>query len=78
MDTFKQLKDVLCQSEVEILADNPSLSDEEYHDAVWDLDDKFEKAKTLLDLIHIYEKMGYETCDANEVVVNTMVKMKIN
>jgi hypothetical protein len=75
MITFEELKDVLFQGETEVQSDNPLLSDEEYDDLVQKLDDKFEKAKTILDIIHIYEDMGYETYDANECIINTMMQL---
>lgn len=73
MITFEQLKDVLLQGEIEIQSDNELLSGEEFTDTVNDLEAKFKKAKTLLDLIHIYEDMGYETYDAFEYITNTLM-----
>ena len=70
MITFEKLKGVLCQGEVEILCDN-EVSDS----VIGEMEDKFEKAQTLLDLIHIYEGMGYETYDANETIINTMMQL---
>ena len=70
MITFKQLKGVLCQGEVEILYDN-EVSDS----VISEVEDKFERAESLLDLIHIYEEMGYETFDANETIINTMMQL---
>ena len=70
MITFEKLKGVLCQGEVEILYDN-EVSDS----VIGEMEDKFEKAQTLLDLIHIYEGMGYETYDANEIIINTMMQL---
>jgi hypothetical protein len=75
MITFKELKDVLFQGETEIQSDNPLLSDEEYDDLIQKLDDKFEKAKTILDIIHIYEDIGYETYEANESIISTMMQL---
>ena len=73
MITFEELKDVLFQGETEIQSDNPLLSDEEYDNLVQKLGNKFEKAKTILDIIHIYEDMGYETYEANESIINTIM-----
>jgi len=75
MITFDQLKAVLLQGEMEIQSDNPLLSDKEWDNFSSGLVTKFEKAKTLLDLIHIYEEMGYETYDANETIINTMMQL---
>ena len=74
MITFEQLKDVLLQGDIEIHSDNPLLSDEEFTEWANDLEAKFYKAKTLLDLVHIYEgKSGVETYDAFECIVNTLM-----
>jgi hypothetical protein len=74
MITFDQLKAVLLQGEIEIQSDNPLLSDEEYDDWASGLEAEFNKAKTLLDLIHIYEnKSGYETYDAYESIINALM-----
>jgi hypothetical protein len=62
--------DLLCQGEVEILYDS-----EVPDSVIGEMEYKFEKAQTLLDLIHIYEGMGYETHDAHEVIVNTMMQL---
>jgi len=75
MISFEQLKAVLLQGEIEILADNPLLSDQEYHDDVIELDEDFTEAKTLLDLINIYEGRGFETYEANECIINTMMQL---
>jgi hypothetical protein len=68
MITFKQLKEVLVQGEVEIHYDN-----EVPDSVIGEMESKFERANTLLDLIHIYEDMGYETYDANEKIINTLM-----
>ena len=77
MITFKQLKEVLLQGEIEILhdayIDDSNNSQFEHNSA--ELVTKFQKAETLLDLIHIYEGMGYETYDANECIINTMMQL---
>jgi hypothetical protein len=74
MITFDQLKAVLLQGEIEIQSDNPLLSDKEWDNFSSGLVTKFEKAKTLLDLIHIYEnKSGYETYDAYESIINALM-----
>ena len=70
MITFEKLKGVLCQGEIEILHDN-----EVPDSIIGEMEYKFEKANTLLDLIHIYEGMGYETYDANECIINTMMQL---
>jgi len=75
MITFEELKDVLFQGETEIQSDNPLLSDEEYDNLVQKLGNKFEKAKTILDIIHIYEDIGYETHDANECIISTIMQL---
>ena len=73
MITFEQLKEVLLQGEIEVQSDNPLLSDEEFTDCVNNLETEFHKAKTLLDLIHIYEDRGFETYEANECIINTLM-----
>jgi hypothetical protein len=73
MITFEQLKDVLLQGEIEIQSDNPLLSDKGFTDYVNDLEAEFYKAETLLDLIHIYENRGFETYEANECIINTLM-----
>lgn len=73
MITFEQLKDVLLQGEIEIQSDNPLLSAEEFVEEANNLEAEFHKAKTLLDLIHIYEDRGFETYEANECIINTLM-----
>lgn len=75
MITFEQLKDVLLQGDIEIHSDNPLLSDEEFTEWANDLEAKFYKAKTLLDLVHIYEGRfnGWETYDAFKHIVDTLM-----
>ena len=67
MITFKQLKGVLCDNFIEEIK-------EIYPNVVSMVEDKFEKAESLLDLIHIYEHWGYETYNANETIINTMMQ----
>jgi hypothetical protein len=70
MITFEQLKAVLLQGEFEIAQDN------EYgEDILAELYSDFANAKTLLDLIHIYENRGFETYEANECIINTMMQL---
>lgn len=75
MITFEQLKDVLLQGDIEIHSDNPLLSDEEFTEWANDLEAKFYKAKTLLDLVHIYEGRfnGWETYDAFKHIIDTLM-----
>jgi hypothetical protein len=75
MITFDKLKAVLLQGEIEIQSDNPLLSDAEWDSWVSKKEAEFDEAKTLLDLIHIYEGMGYETYNANEIIINTMMQL---
>jgi hypothetical protein len=75
MITFEQLKAVLLQGEIEILTDNTSLSDQEYHEAAQTLGEDFTKAKTLLDLVNIYGDWGFDTQEANECIINTMMQL---
>jgi hypothetical protein len=70
MITFEQLKGILCQGEVEIQYDN-----EVPDSVIGETENKFERANTLLDLVNIYEDMGYETHTAHEVIVNTMMQL---
>jgi len=74
MITFEQLKDVLLQGDIEIQSDNPLLSAEEFVEEANNLEAEFHKAKTLLDLVHIYEsRSGFETYDAFECIINTLM-----
>jgi hypothetical protein len=70
MITFEQLKAVLLQGEFEIAQDM-----ECGVDILVGLCSDFANAKTLLDLIHIYEGQGYETYVANECIINTMMQL---
>jgi hypothetical protein len=70
MITFEQLKAVLLQGEFEIAQDL-----ECGEDILAELYSDFANAKTLLDLIHIYEGKGYETYEANECIINTMMQL---
>ena len=75
MITFEQLKEVLLQSDIEIYSDSPLLSDEEFTEWANDLETKFHKAKTLLDIVHIYEGRfnGWETYDAFAHITNILM-----
>jgi hypothetical protein len=74
MITFEQLKDVLLQGDIEIQSDNPLLSDEEFNEWANSLEAEIYGAKTLLDLVHIYEsRSGFETYDAFEHIINTLM-----
>jgi hypothetical protein len=75
MITFNQLKAVLLQGEFEIQSDNPLLSADEFVQHMAELDNKFGNASTLLDLIHIYEDKGFETYEANECIINTIMQL---
>lgn len=70
MITFEQLKAVLLQGELEIAQDN-----ECGEDILAELYSDFANAKTLLDLIQIYENRGFETYEANECIINTMMQL---
>jgi hypothetical protein len=76
MITFEQLKDVLLQGEMEILQDDyiDELNRQQFEFNADKLITQFQDAKTLLDLVHIYEgKSGVETYDAFECIVNTLM-----
>ena len=74
MITFEQLKEVLIQSEVEIQSFNDSLSGEEYAETITEFSTDINDAKTLLDIVRVYEnKSGFETYDAFAYVVNTLM-----
>lgn len=75
MITFEQLKEVLLQGDIEIQSDNPLLSDEEFTEWANNLEMEFHKAKTLLDIVHIYEGRfnGWETYDAFAHITNTLM-----
>ena len=73
MITFEQLKAVLIQSEVEIQSDNELLSGEEYANIMTYFSTDINDAKTLLDIVRVYEDRGFETYDAFEYVTNTLM-----
>ena len=76
MITFEQLKDVLLQGEMEILQDAyiDELNRQQFEFNADRLITQFQDAKTLLDLVHIYEgKSGIETYDAFECIINTLM-----
>jgi len=76
MITFEQLKDVLLQGEMEILQDDyiDELNRQQFEFNADRLITQFQDAKTLLDLVHIYEnRSGMETYDAFECIVNTLM-----
>lgn len=74
MITFEQLKEVLIQSEVEIQSFNDSLSGEEYAETITEFSTDVNDAKTLLDIVRVYEnKSGFETYDAFAYIVNTLM-----
>ena len=70
MITFEQLKAVLLQGEIEIAQDM-----ECGEDILAELYSDFTNARTLLDLINIYENRGFETYEANECIINTMMQL---
>jgi hypothetical protein len=70
MITFEQLKAVLLQGEFEIAQDM-----ECGEDILADLYSDFTNARTLLDLINIYENRGFETYEANECIINTIMQL---
>ena len=73
MITFEQLKEVLIQSEVEIQSFNESLSGEEYANVMTNFFTDVNDAKTLHDLIRVYEDRGFETYDAYAYITNTLM-----
>jgi hypothetical protein len=77
MITFEQLKDVLLQGEMEILQDEyiDELNRQQFEFNADRLIMKFQDAKTLLDLVHIYEGRfnGWETYDAFAYITNTLM-----
>jgi hypothetical protein len=77
MITFEQLKEVLLKGEIEILQDDyiDELNREQFEFHSDKLFRQFHDAKTLLDLIHIYEGRGFETYEANECIINTMMQL---
>jgi hypothetical protein len=77
MITFEQLKAVLLQGEMEILEDEyiDELNRQQFEFNSDMLYRQFQGAKTLLDLIHIYEGRGFETYEANECIINTMMQL---
>ena len=77
MIKFNQLKEVLLQGEMEILEDEyiDELNRQQFDFLSDMLYRQFQGAKTLLDLVHIYEDKGYETYDANEKIINTIMQL---
>ena len=75
MITFEQLKNVLLQGEMEILQDEyiNELNRQQFEFNADKLVTQFQDAKTLLDLIHIYEDRGFETYEANECIITTLM-----
>jgi hypothetical protein len=76
MITFEQMKDVLLQGEMEILQDEyiDELNRQQFEFNADRLVMKFQDAKTLLDLVHIYEgRSGVETYDAFECIISTLM-----
>jgi hypothetical protein len=75
MITFDELKNVLLQGEIEVESDNPLFVGEEYAELITGLHVEFNDAKTLLDLIRIYENRGFDTYEANEIIINTLLQL---
>jgi hypothetical protein len=77
MIKFNQLKEVLLQGEMEILEDEyiDELNRQQFEFNSGMLYRQFQGVKTLLDLVHIYEDKGYETYDANEKIINTIMQL---
>ena len=75
MITFDELKNVLLQGEIEVESDNPLFVGEEYSELITGLHVEFNDAKTLLDLIRIYEDRGFDTYEANEIIINTLLQL---
>jgi hypothetical protein len=75
MITFDELKNVLLQGEIEVESDNPLFVGEEYAELITGLHVEFNDAKTLLDLIRIYEDRGFNTYEANEIIINTLLQL---
>ena len=78
MITFDQLKAILLQGEMEILQDDyaDELNRQQFEFNADRLITQFQDAKTLLDLVRIYEsKSGFETYDAFACIINTMMQL---
>jgi hypothetical protein len=75
MITFDELKNVLLQGEIEVESDNPLFVGEEYAELITGLQVEFNDAKTLSDLISIYEDRGFDTYEANEIIINTLLQL---
>jgi hypothetical protein len=75
MITFDELKNVLLQGEIEVESDNSLFVGEEYAELITGLHVEFNDAKTLLDLIRIYEDRGFDTYEANEIIINTLLQL---
>jgi hypothetical protein len=75
MITFDELKNVLLQGEIEVESDNPLFVGEEYSELITGLQVEFNDAKTLSDLISIYEDRGFDTYEANEIIINTLLQL---
>ena len=75
MITFDELKNILLQGEIEVESDNPLFVGEEYAELITGLQVEFNDAKTLSDLISIYEDRGFDTYEANEIIINTLLQL---
>jgi hypothetical protein len=69
MVTFNQLKNMLKRDFTEILV----FDDDMDETIIETTERKFDNARSLLDIVHIYESFGYETHDAHDSILNSVM-----
>jgi hypothetical protein len=68
MVTFNQLRDMLKHDFIEMLVFDNIIDTVVDHTEV-----RFSHAKSLLDIVHIYESFGYETHDAHTAILDSVM-----
>jgi hypothetical protein len=68
MVTFNQLRDMLKHDFIEMLVFDNAIDTVVDHTEV-----RFNNAKSLLDIVHIYESFGYETHDAHAAILDSVM-----
>jgi len=68
MVTFSQLRDMLKRDFIEMLVFDNITDTVVDHTEV-----RFNHAKSLLDIVHIYESFGYETHDAHTAILESVM-----
>jgi hypothetical protein len=68
MVTFNQLKNMLKHDFIEMLVFDNITDTVVEHTEI-----RFDNARSLLDIVHIYESFGYETHDAHDSILNSVM-----